>query len=415
MKELIKTKVTVRLRKVDGRKEWYIYLECYPVFVPDKKEPQRVREYFNRSVTTVEWDKSRTARTSDKNKTFKHKRDDNGLIICRSDKDRETILYADNIRKLRQKEYDNADLYTESDMELRAQKERNNQNFITYFENLVKKKESTRSQTLAKTWQRTVEHLKAFTGNDFPFSKITVRFAEEFKDYLLTTSPAANTKDKLSQNTVATYFCIFKTALKQAFIDNYFTIDLSAKIKGVQNKESRREYLTVEELNILAQTPCSNPELKRATLFSALTGLRHCDIQKLKWKEILQNGDQTRINFTQQKTKGVEYMPISAQALELCGPKQQPDDLVFNKLPQVAAASYTLRRWLEQAGINRKITFHCFRHTFATLQLAGGTDIYTVSKMLGHTNVKTTQIYAKVVDEKKQKAADTIKINLKNL
>lgn len=58
--------------------------------------------------------------------------------------------------------------------------------------------------------------------------------------------------------------------------------------------------------------------------------------------------------------------------------------------------------------------FHCFRHTYATLQLAGGTDIYTVSKMLGHTNVRTTQVYAKVVDEKKEKATDVIKIdNLK--
>ncbi len=60
------------------------------------------------------------------------------------------------------------------------------------------------------------------------------------------------------------------------------------------------------------------------------------------------------------------------------------------------------------------ILFHCFRHTFATLQLANGTDIYTVSKMLGHTNVKTTQVYAKVVDEKKNKAANAIQIDIEN-
>jgi len=72
----------------------------------------------------------------------------------------------------------------------------------------------------------------------------------------------------------------------------------------------------------------------------------------------------------------------------------------------------TLDRWIKAAGITRKITFHCFRHTFATLQLTNGTDIYTVSKMLGHTNVKTTQIYAKVVDGKKQKATNTIKLNI---
>ena len=58
------------------------------------------------------------------------------------------------------------------------------------------------------------------------------------------------------------------------------------------------------------------------------------------------------------------------------------------------------------------LAFHCFRHSYATLQLAGGTDIYTVSKMLGHTNVKTNQVYAKVVDEKKEKATETIKLDL---
>ena len=64
MKKLSHTKVTVRIRKVDDIKEWYVYLESYPIFVSGKKAPQRIREYINRSVTTVEWDKKRTARTS---------------------------------------------------------------------------------------------------------------------------------------------------------------------------------------------------------------------------------------------------------------------------------------------------------------------------------------------------------------
>ena len=103
-------------------------------------------------------------------------------------------------------------------------------------------------------------------------------------------------------------------------------------------------------------------------------------------------------------------MPISKQAYQLCGEPRNPEQLVFEDLPDPSWISSPLKRWIKSAGITRNITFHCFRHTYATLQLAGGTDIYTVSKMLGHTNVKTTQIYGKVVDEKKQKATKTIKI-----
>jgi integrase len=107
-------------------------------------------------------------------------------------------------------------------------------------------------------------------------------------------------------------------------------------------------------------------------------------------------------------------MPISLQALELCGEPRKPEQLVFENLPDPSWISRPLKKWLENARITKKITFHCFRHTFATLQLTNGTDIYTVSKMLGHTNVKTTQIYAKVVDEKKEKAAHAIQLTTIN-
>ena len=97
--------------------------------------------------------------------------------------------------------------------------------------------------------------------------------------FLLNAPQGGSKSGTISQNTASTYFSIFKAALKQAFIDGYLTVDVSAKVKGIQGRESRREYLTVDELNRLAQTPC-DPLLKRASLFSALTGLRHCDIQR---------------------------------------------------------------------------------------------------------------------------------------
>lgn len=409
MKELSNTKVTVRLRKAEDRREWYVYIESYPVFVPGKKSPQRIREYLNRSVTTIEWDKKRIARTeSDGSKTYKPKRDDNGIIICKGEKDQENMIYADGVRKLRQREYDNADLYSDAETAQAEQKERLQQNFIEYFDKVTAKRHANSSTSILINWQRAVEFLKQFSGNTLLFSQINTRMAEEFKLFLLSAPLGGNKTGTLSQNTASTYFSIFKAALKQAFIDGYLTVDLSAKIKGIQDQESRREYLSIDELNTLAATPCERDVLKRAALFSALTGLRHCDIQKLRWQEINIDGNQAKLNFTQQKTKGVEYTPISEQALQLCGEPGTPEQFVFEDLPDPSWISRPLKQWVGAAGIKKKITFHCFRHTYATLQLSNGTDIYTVSKMLGHTNVKTTQIYAKVVDEKKDKAAQAI-------
>jgi integrase len=412
MKQLNRTKVTVRIRKAAFRNEWYLNIESYPVFVARQKKPQRIIEALNRTITSIVWDKKRTARTTETSKSFKPKRDENGVIVCKTEKDQQACLYADGVRKLRQREYDNADLYSDTETAQAEQKERSQQNFIEYIELAAKKRHANSSESIRINWKRTNELLKIYAGEYLPFSKIDNRFAEDFRLFMLSAPCGGNKDGTVSRNTAATYFSIFKAALKQAFVDGYLTVDLSAKIKGIQEQDTRREFLTVEELNQLATTPCEQDTMKRAALFSALTGLRHCDIQKMQWKEIQMDGEQARLNFTQQKTKGIEYMPISPQALAFCGEPRKPEQLVFEDLPDPSWISRPLKKWLENAGITKKITFHCFRHTFATLQLSNGTDIYTVSKMLGHTNVKTTQIYAKVVDEKKEKTAHAIKLNV---
>ena len=120
-------------------------------------------------------------------------------------------------------------------------------------------------------------------------------------------------------------------------------------------------------------------------------------------------------NISQNKTKNTNYLPISEQARQLCGDRKEDIKLVFEGLTPPSWISRPLKRWVKAAGITKHITFHCFRHTYATLQLAGGTDIYTVSKMLGHTNVKTTKIYAKIIDDLKQKAADAIQLDFSTI
>ena len=144
-----------------------------------------------------------------------------------------------------------------------------------------------------------------------------------------------------------------------------------------------------------------------------MTGLRFSDIQKMEWNEIeFVKGQGYIIHFKQQKTNGIEELPISEQAFGLLGERPNAGGKVFEGLEYSAYQNKHLYQWIGAAGITKDITFHCFRHTYATLQLSSGTDIYTVSKMLGHKELKTTQIYAKVIDQKKREAANKIILDL---
>lgn len=416
-KTIVNTKVSVKLRKSEYADEWYLYLEAYPVFKQGCSKVIREREYLNRIITTPIWDKTRTARTTETKKTYKPKRDANGIIQCRSTADQEVCIYADNVRKLRQREFDNQALFTDRENELAEQQEKSNCNFIEYFEQLIQKRQKKSSRSVTINWTRVCKLFKAFAKSDtFAFSQINMKLIEDFKNFLLEAPRDGNKKGDITQNTASNFFSTFKTVLKQAFVDGYLTIDLSAKTKRIRKLDTRRETLTLEEINLLVNTECDKPIIKQGALFSLLTGLRHCDVKKLRWGELQKIGDKYRLNFTQQKTKGVEYMPISEQAYKLCGEPKQPEQFVFADLPDITKISPSLKKWIKAAGIHRNITFHCFRHTFATLQLTHGTDIYTVSKMLGHTDIKTTQIYAHIVDQKKEAAANAIVIeNLKNI
>ena len=415
-KAMLHTKVSVKLRKSELRNEWYLYLEAYPVFKPGHYKPCREREYLNRIITTPIWDKTRPARLNDYGvQTYKPKRDMNGIIICRSKEDRETCIFADNVRIMRQREYDNAELYSDTEQAMVEKKARGQADFIEYFGKQAAKRHKNDSKSIGVNWDRAHDLLKIFTKDKpLPFAQIDMHLIESFRDFLLKAPRGGNKSGTISQNTASTYFTLFKAALHQAFIDSYFDVDIAAKVKGISGVESRREYLTIEELNKLAATPCEYPMLKKAAFFSALTGLRHSDIRKMTWKELSVEGGHYRINFTQRKTGGVEYMPISEQAYLICGEPAEPDRLVFEGLQDPSWINRPVKKWIEAAGIKKHITFHCFRHSYATNQLTEGTDLYTVSKMLGHTNIRTTQIYAKVVDSKKEEAAQAIKLDLQS-
>ena len=326
----------------------------------------------------------------------------------------ETLKIAKSILQKRLNVLNKPEIYSDFEKEKKRLKELGKQCFIKYFTKLVNKRKGTNRLS----WVSALNYLDTFTNGSLRFKDLNQSFLEDFQEYLLNTKSNRSNKATLSQNSAVSYFNKVKAALKQAYKDDILQYDLNAKIKPIKAAETRREYLTLEELNKLVKTPCNNVLLKRAALFSALTGLRFSDIKKMTWSELEYiNGQGYRINFDQKKTKGVEYYDISEQAYSFTEGKENPKDMsegkpVFEGLKYSAYQNKHLFQWIGAAGITKNITFHNFRHTFATLQLFNGTDIYTLSKMLGHKDLKTTQVYAKIVDEAKREAANKIKLDI---
>ena len=383
------TKVTLREKPISkGRKS--LYLDFYPP-IPNPKTGTLTRREFLRLYI---FEKAKTSTDKLHNS--------------------ETLKIAESIRQKKENLLNKPEIYSQYEKEQLRIKEAGEQNFIDYFRKLADKRKASNHDN----WISALKYLEAFTGGSLKFADLNEKFLEDFKEYLLNTKSSKTDKTALSQNTAVSYFNKIKATLKQAYKDGILKTDLNAKVRPIKAEETRREYLTIEELNTLVKTHCNNELLKRSALFSALTGLRFSDIHKMVWSELEYiNGKGYFLNFDQKKTKGVEVLPISEQAYSFTNGTPNPkdmkqDDKVFKGLEYSAYQNKHLAEWIGRAGITKYITFHCFRHTFATLQLFNGTDIYTVSKMLGHKDLKTTQIYAKIVDERKREAVDKIKLDL---
>lgn len=279
--------------------------------------------------------------------------------------------------------------------------------FLAYFKKLTDKRYDISAGNHGN-WLSTYKHLNTFLGGkDLPLEKVDDRFLEAFKEYILTCKQRKGKSSvKLNANTAQSYFNKIRAALREAYQNRMIKENPCLRVKSVKSAESHREFLTFEELQRLAKTEFEIPVMKKAFLFSALTGLRYSDIKALTWGNINyseQNG--WSLKFTQKKTKGSETLPVSEQAIKLLGERKDNNAIVFESLKYSAWINKKICGWVSDAGIEKKITFHCARHSFATIQLSMDTDIYTVSKLLGHRHLKTTEIYAKVIDKKKIEAA----------
>ena len=323
-----------------------------------------------------------------------------GTTVVDRENNKEVLKLAENIRAKRQLEIQSGAYGFVPDF-------KKNTDYLKFFEAITQKRKE--SDIDYNSWLSTLKHLKSFIGrNSVTLSSIDERWLENFKEYLISGS-TKKSGEKLSQNSAHHYFNRVLNSLKQAYKDKLIFDNPGERVDYIKQKETKREFLTIEELQKLVSTECRYPVLKNAFLFSALTGLRWSDIQKLTWSEIsYSNQTGGSISFKQKKTDKIEILPISKQAREILGEQREPTDKVFSGLKYSAYMNVELSRWIMKAGITKQITFHCARHTNATLLITNGVDVYTVQKLLGHSAIKTTQLYAKLVDQKKIDAVNTI-------
>lgn len=313
---------------------------------------------------------------------------------------KETLELAENILAIRKTNY----IQGKFDIKSTTKSKRT---FLNYFTEIMEEKQKQDSSNNYGNWFSTFQHLKKIISPNMTFEEVDETFIKKVRNYI---DYDARSKSNLplSQNSKYSYFNKFKAALRSAFDDGYLSINYATKIKSFDQAESQREYLTFEELQSLSKSPCKYEILKRAFIFSCLTGIRWSDINAMTWSEVRDEGENSRINFRQEKTDGVEYLYISKQARSLLSERQSPEERVFKGLKYSMTYNTEIVRWCNRAGIFKHITFHSARHTNAVLLLEGGADIYTVSKRLGHREIRTTAIYAKIVDKKMKEAAEMI-------
>lgn len=373
-------KVSLRKKKISkGRAS--LYLDFYPQIIhPSTGKPTR-REFLGSYIIE---------KPSNNNDKLKNS---------------QTLLIAEQIRHRRENELNKPEVYGEFEKEILRLKSIGEEDYVKYFYKKTQKKKGSNYNS----WISTYNYLNAFTNGSLKFSEINESFLNDFKEYLQTTNNLRHNNKPLTQNSSSSYFNKIKSSLRDAFRDGKLKTDINRLVKSIPSKDGNRTYLTNEELIKLNNTHFDDEVLKRASIFSALTGLRYSDIQKLIWSEIFyEENAGYKIKYTSKKTKEDDYLPISNDAFNLLEERKNPKDKVFSGLIYSAHKNKQIKSWVKSAGIDKEITFHCFRHTFATILLSKGVSIYVISKLLLHKNIKTTAVYAKVIDKDKMEAVNKI-------
>jgi integrase/recombinase XerD len=267
------------------------------------------------------------------------------------------------------------------------------QNFVDSY----KKKDKRNMQGALNRFIKFLEEEK-LTG--LTFGKLNDLIISDFQDFLSHHSTGEG---------ASSYFTRFKKMVKQAFMRKLITSNPAALVKTKQGRAKRKDTLAIDEIQKLASTSCESPHVKKAFLFSCLTGLRWIDISNLKWQDINYQGKY--LVKRQNKTEHDVHINLNSAAMALIGKPADPESYVFS-LPTANGANKTVKAWVKRAGIEKKITWHNGRHSFGTNLIYHGADVTTASALLGHSTLKHTQRYVKAANELKQKATDSLNIEL---
>lgn len=256
--------------------------------------------------------------------------------------------------------------------------------------------------------------LQNYKGTEIKLCDIDKKYCLGFIEHL-NNAKRKYTETPLSENTKKLYYAYLNDMLNKAVKEGvilknpFLEIDKKEKPKA---PESNRAYLDLEEVKILAQTECVDTNTKQAFMFSCFCGLRISDIRTLKWRNIKEtlskDGEKIlHLSQTQQKTNRTVSYILPKEAVKWM-PQKTGSPFVFPYLKSENTINRHVSAWVFKAGIQKHVTFHTARHTFGTMMITLGADLYTTSKLMGHSRISTTEIYAKIIDKKKDEAMGLI-------
>lgn len=273
--------------------------------------------------------------------------------------------------------------------------------FLEYYRRQLRKHD--------QKWEFVYHHFYNFVHGKCTFEEIDIDLCNKFREYLLNAKQLRR-DGRISKNSASGYWSTFRGLLKILYRNQLIKTNINDFLDKIETEDTPKDYLSVEELYKLAETPCKKPILKTAALFSCLTSLRISDILSLQWHEIVDFAAGGKcVHTITQKTKTEDIIPISDEALQLIGCSPEKTGLVFKGLKR-SWTQHPMKEWIRKAGITKNITFHSYRRTYATLQGAAGTDIRTIQSNMAHKSITTTQRYMKVVDSNKREASNRISL-----